>query len=373
MPTKTRRDCSKKAAFRAYLTAARKRGKLVEDGVEIAWLSARTGAELAAMSQPTFSKCTADLIEDGYIRRIKAEKSEQADSYVLLIPDSSEGGVLRYHYGERETEGERKNEQSKGEREAPHGDNVVPPLPELRWSSSGRKPRRGLIEGTRMVRQGTSLTDKIPSKRRPGKKRREILAYLLENGGSATRKELLENFAGQKTIWKDFKKQTLADLLGRRRQYKGQDLSVGPPVIELTDGGIALVEGWQEALEHHRELGGEEEAAIRQKVDHLRQRAGFRKRNKKKADRAPTEEEMAEGREERQKRRKAARLVREGMAAHIVAEDVLGASGFIEDLRPVEDPDPPPEEPELEVHPLACDCLECSCRAPRYARTWSGV
>jgi hypothetical protein len=61
------------------------------------------------------------------------------------------------------------------------------------------------------------------------------------------------------------------------------------------------------------------------------------------------------------------------MAAHIVAEDVLGASGFIEDLRPVEDPDPPPEEPELEVHPLACDCLECSCRAPRYARTWSGV
>jgi hypothetical protein len=125
-------------------------------------------------------------------------------------------------------------------------------------------------------------------------------------------------------------------------------------------------------MEHHRELGGEEDAAIRQKVDHLRQRAAYRGRNDTKADRAPTEAEMAEGREERQKRRKVARLVYEGMAAHAAVEEVLDASGFIEDLEP-EDPDPPPEEPEPEVHPLTCDCLECSCRAPRYAMAWSGV
>jgi hypothetical protein len=241
----------------------------------------------------------------------------------------------------------------------------------MRWPSPGRKGQRGVVKGTRRVRQARNLSEDEPSVRRPGKKRREIIAYLVEKGGSATRMELLVAFGGPKTQWRDFRRQTLADLLGRKRKYKGQELAVGPPVIELTEDGIALVEDWEEALEQHRELGGEEEAAIRQKVDHLRQRAAFRRRTDEKADRAPTEEEMAEGREERQKRRKAVRLVVEGMATHIVAEDVLGASGFIEDLEP-EDPDPPPDEPE-EEHPVGCDCLECSCRAPRYVRAWSGL
>jgi hypothetical protein len=372
MPAKSCRDCSKLATWRAVLTFAEKRGKLVKDGVEV-FVPAMTGAELAAMSQPTFSKCLHDLVEDGYLRRIKRERSEQADSYVLRVP----GGVVSFNDGEREPG---KGPESREESGDPRGYNVIPPLPEMRWSSPGRKGRRGVVEGTRRVRQGRSLSEDEPSVRRPGKKRREIVAYLVENGGSATRKELLEQFGGPKTQWRDFKKQTLVDLLGRRRRYRGEELSVGPPIIELTDAGVQLVEDWREALDEHRELGGEEDAAIRQKVDHLRQRAAYHQRNDTPPDRAPSEEEMAEGREERQKRRKAARLVYEGVAKHIVAEDVLGADGFIEELQPAKldpdlspGPDPPPREPELEGHPLACECINCAARMPRYARSFGGA
>lgn len=103
----------------------------------------------------------------------------------------------------------------------------------MHWSAPGRKARRGLVKGTRRVRQGKPLAADAPSKRRPGKKRDEVVRYLAQEGGAATRAELLERFGGPKTTWRDFKRQTLADLLGRRRQYRDRPLSVGPPVVEL--------------------------------------------------------------------------------------------------------------------------------------------
>lgn len=361
MPASTRRDCSKRSAWRACVTLAEKQGKLVSDGVEVV-VPSMTGAELAAMSQPTFSRCLADLVEDGYLRRIKRERSEDADRYVLLVP----GGVIPYNDGGRGTE--EQDQQGHQQSGSHRGYKVIPPLPEMRWSSPGRKGRRGVIEGTRRVRQGRSLPEDVPSVRRPGKKLREVVAYLVERDGSATREELLETFGGPKTKWKDFKKQTLADLLGRRRQYKGQNLCVGPPIIELTDDGIRLLEDWREALEEHRELGGEEDAAIRQKVDHLRQRAAFRRRNDARADRAPTGAEMAEGREERQKRRRVAQLVREGMSRSFAVKEILDADGFTCDLQPVGNPERTPDD--RGVHSLACECLDCSVRLPRYARAF---
>jgi hypothetical protein len=365
MPAKSRRDCSKRAAWRACLTLAERRGELVEDGIEVR-IPALTGAELAAMSQPTFSACMRDLAEDGYIRRIEREHSEQALSYVLLVSR----GVLLSKNGGSGGAGE-KGEGGQGSDGPHHGYKVIPPLPELRWSSPGRKARRGVVQGTRRVRQGRSLMEDVPSIRRPGKKRLEILRYLIESGGSASRAELLERFGGPKTTWRDFKRQALADLLGRRRQYQGQPLTVGPPIIELDGDGVHLVENWQEALAEHRALGEEEAAAIRQKVDHLRQRAAYRKRNETKANRAPTEEEMAEGREERQKRRRVAQLVAQGMARHVAVAEVFYvpdplADGYIEELRPTGDTDPPAAPPE--DHSLDCECVDCSATMPTYAR-----
>jgi len=285
MPTKTRRDCSKLATWRAHLTLAERRGKPVEGGVEVA-VAALTGAEIAGVSQPTFSKYTRELEEDGYLRRIERKRSEQATSYVLIVGEA--GGVSRYKNGEGggTREGTREGQDS----ESHPGYNVIPPLaplPELRWSKPGRKAKRGVVEGTRRVRQGRAFSGDSPPVRRPGKKRGEIVRYIRANGGTATRAGLLERFGGERTTWRDFKKQTLADLLGRRRRYRGQDLEVGPPIIELTDDGVRFVADWREALEKHRELGGEEEAAIQQMVDHLRQRAAYRKRHDNRPDRHP--------------------------------------------------------------------------------------
>jgi hypothetical protein len=347
LPAKTQRDCSKRAVCRALVGYAKQRGKLAEDGVEIAGLSARRGAELAAVSQPTFSKYVADLEAEGFLRRGERETKEQATPYVLLVP----GGALRYQHGERGSAGEagqEKEQESSAEGGSHRGDNAIPPLPEMRWSSPGRKPRRGIVKGTRRVRQGRSLSAEVPSKRRPGKKRLEIVRYLAANGGAASREELLERFGGKAATWRDFKKQVLADLLGRRRQYQGQPLSVGPPVVALDDAGIHLVEDWREALEEHRTIGQEHEAAEEQQRRHLAQSRAYREARR------------------RDPRRRAERLVYEGMAPRFAAEAALGADGFIGDLRPTGDADPPPDDPE--EHPLACACLSCSVRTPTYAR-----
>ena len=377
MPAKTQRDCSKRAAWRAGYALALRRGKLVADGVEVI-IPSMTAAEMAAMSQPTLSKCLTDLVEDGYLRRIKRQRGEDADRYVLLTAELGAklaGGVLRYN------EGERGEAERPGDTENHHGYNVIPPLdspelpeaeiPELRWSSPSRKGKRGTVKDTRRVRQGRDLSEAVEGIYRFGKKRQEIVAYLVEQGGETGREELLEAFGGPNTQWCDFKRQTLGPLLGRRRRYGGQDLALGPPLIELTEDGIRLVDDWREALERHRELGQEEEAARKQKRDHMMQRIAYRRRNETPPDDAPTEEEMDEenASEERQKRRSASRLVAEGMAARFVAKDVFGADGFIGDL--TREPDEPSEaeaEPaEPAEHGLACECLECSARAPSYA------
>jgi len=373
MPAKTQRDCSRRAAWRALVGRAEQCGKLVEDGLEIAGLSSRRGAELAAVSQPTFSTCVRDLEAEGLLRRGERETREQATPYVLRVP----GGVSTYQDGGAGSAGEPGPEERESSREGGShcGDKAIPPLaplPEMRWSSPGRKPRRGVVKGTRRVRQGRSLSDEVLSKRRPGKKRLEIVRYLAANGGAASRAELLERFGGKATTWRDFKKQILADLLGARRSYQGKPLEVGPPVVELDDAGIHLVEGWREALEEHRIIGQEPEAADEQKRRHLAQSIAYRKRREMPADPAPTEEEMDEGREARQRdpRRRTERLVYEGMAPHIAAREVLGADGFIEDLRPTGDADPPPDtsHDDPAEHALDCECLDCSVRIRTYAR-----
>src|SRR5215207_6770915 len=239
----------------------------------------------------------------------------------------------------------------------------------MRWSSPGRKPRRGVVKGTRMVRQGHSLTAEVPSRRRPGKKRFEVVRYVVANGGRATREELLERFGGPNATWRDFKKRVLADLLGARRAYQGLHLSVGPPVLALDEDGVHCVENWLEALEEHRTIGQEQEAAAEQQRRHFAQSIAYRKRRELPADPAPTEEEMAEARETRlarpDPRRKIEALEAQGMRRDLATREVLNADGFLEDLSLVEDihPPGPPEE-----HPLECKCLGCSATTPTYAR-----
>lgn len=354
---KTSAECSLRSVFRVDLEMLERHGTLGADGIE-AVIPAMDGAEMARISQPTFSKRMTNLEEMGLMRRIKAERPEHADSYVFLVPQ----GVKLYNNG-TEAGGER----NKSYTEVYRGYKELHPLPEVSWSSPGpRKRKRGVVPGTRRPRQGAPTGGPEP-KRRPGKKRDEVLRHVVAGGGSATRGELLGRFGTEKTTWKDFKRNVLSELLGVRRQYKGIPLSVGPPVLELTDEGVRLVDTWEDAWEEHRVLSGEDEAARKRSRETLDKRMAWRLRHETPADPAPTEEEMAEGREARQKRRRAERLVHEGMAPRSAAREVLGAEGWIGELRPGEDLDPPPTYQE--EHPLDCECLGCSVVTPGYART----
>jgi hypothetical protein len=352
MPSKTRRECSKRAAMRASIAVAKKGGRLVEDGIE-AIIPSMTGAEIGHMSQPTFSACILDFIDEGIIRRNERETSEQAYSYVLRVPKSA----FLYNNERGRSEGEGTGSGS-NDHASPRGyKEVRSSVPELRWP---------YVAVVREKDEHGRLQEIYEYVARLGKRRGEVVRYLLEHGGSGTVAELMKPFAGPKTRPRDFKSRLLADLAGQRRQHKGNPLSVGPPIIEIDGDTVRLVPDWLDALEEHRTLGGEQDAAIRQKADHLRRRAAYRKRNETKAERAPTEEEMAEGGEARQQRRRVGRLVYEGMSLRTAVKEVMAADGFIEELQRVEGPDLPTDDTEL--HPLDCECLGCSARAPSYAR-----
>ncbi len=347
MPAATRAECSTRAAWRACLEVAGHRGKLTGDGVEI-WLSARTGGEISAMSHMTFARRLNDLIEAGRIRRDKSENSEDADTYALLV-----GRAVLLHRGG----GERGSRRGTGDDNQDHHGvtEARAPVPELRWpyvATVREKDSRG------------RLRESYEYVARLGKRRGEVVRHLLQNGGSSTVDELMERFAGEKTRPRDFRRRVLADLAGYRRQHHGRQLSVGPPIIEIKGDDVRLLDGWREALEHHRTLGGEQDAAVQQRVKNLIQRAAYRDdRRKRPADRAPTEEELAVGREGRHQRMRIERLVAEGMARHIATEEVTGidpeTGEIVDEHREV-----PPDE-----HSLSCECQDCSARAPSYART----
>jgi Domain of unknown function (DUF3854) len=366
MPAKSQGECSERAAWRACLTTAERRGALVEDGVEIR-ISSRTGGELAAMGHMTFARRMNALVEAGRVRRVKGERSEHADSYVLLVAPRA----LLIHDGE----GPRRRGETRRTGDGPHRGvsparpPAAPSVPELRWSyvaTVREEDERGFM---REVYEYVS---------RPGKKRGEILRYLLDNGGSATIPELMERFAGPKTRPRDFKRRQLAELLGYRRQHKGRRLSVGPPIVEMSESPagdvVRLAPDWAGALERRRELGGEQDAAVRQMRRHLLQRAAYRARGETKADRAPSQEEMDERREARASHRRVQHLVEQGMAREIATREVVGADGFFGDLRPdsadeSEAATPrgtgPPDDPA--EHPLSCDCARCAAPVTRYA------
>lgn len=155
-------------------------------------------------------------------------------------------------------------------------------MPELRWSRVVLAWERDRTGRRRCVVDPLS---------RLGKKRAAVLEALLEGGGSATVSELMERFAGKRTRPRDFKRRTLAML------------AEGPEIVAVEGDTVRLLEGWREALEDARELGGEEDAAVKQKADHFRQSLAYRSRDKVRTDRAPTEAEMDRRREEREEAR----------------------------------------------------------------------
>jgi hypothetical protein len=382
LPARRQGECSERAAYRAYLQTAHRHSRLVADGIEVR-LSSRTGAELAAMGRNTFSRATHRLEEAGILRRIKFERSEHADSYVLLVPSEA----TRAQVGHKGTEpGQSDTERGTGPG-VYRGVPLLRGVPELRYSRPARKARRGVVQGTRKVRQGRDLAADIPGLKRLGKRSGEIVRYLEGHGGSATEAELMSLFAGPKTRRRDFRRRSLAPLRGLRYDLELRMwLTTGPPIVEVEGGVVRLVEDWLEALGHHRRTGEEPQAAANQRLDHLRERTSYRAYRAGKADKQesnPTlegleaiqrshehrEEYMVvQGGEEAVRAREDAReriddLVLKGMKRSIATAEVIGGDGFTSELESEPDPEPPPKRPSqvggVYHHGPLCECDWC--------------
>jgi hypothetical protein len=219
------------------IEAARKHGRVIGDDLRVvkAWGPLMVEAKIS--SSRTMGKSITRLEGIGFFERDnKGRKADKPGAFVFRA-------VARARvkqYGEGATLEEATVDLNGGA--APCTLHLR--APRLMWSAPKVKGRRGLVKGTRMVRQGVR-SEPRPAVKRLGKTRGAILDALDASGGVLTLQEI-------------------ADALHRKRARDLRRRSL--PMLEET--GIITVEGdvvtlaedWLDRLEDTRELGGEIEA-----------------------------------------------------------------------------------------------------------------
>jgi hypothetical protein len=357
---------SARDVYLKLIEAARRHGKVVRHGIRVTKAWGPLALE-AKVSSRTLSKAITRLEEWGLLfRDNEGREPDKAGTFVLRA-------TVKY-YGERDATEETATTALQGS----HQPTLHLRAPRLRWSSPGRRPRRGTVAGTRMVRKGTRQPSRDPIKRL-GKIRGAIIDALDAGGGTAS----LQEIAGA------LHKARPRDLV--RCKARGSSSGRNGPVIMLLQAGIVewacevgeprrevlrLTSNWREALADARRLGKEVEAdELAARRHRLKSRAFHSRHRTSKADRAPTEKELAEGRPERLKRRRVDRLVAQGMARHVAEAAVYkGArSAPLADIQPLDEPPRQRATPRLMdgiyVHDSGCECEWCSYDQwePRYA------
>src|SRR5215211_847779 len=219
------------------IEAARKHGKVIGDDLRVvkAWGPLMVEAKIS--SSRTMGKSVARLEGRGFFERDnKGRKADKPGAFMFRA--AARAGVNQYGEGAMLEEAT----------VDPNGDCGPCTLhlraPRLMWSSPKVKGRRGLVKGTRMVRQGVR-SEPRPTVKRLGKTRGAILDALDAGGGVLTLEEI-------------------ADALHRKRARDLRRRSL--PMLEeagiiTVDGDVVtLAEDWLDRLEDTRELGGEIEA-----------------------------------------------------------------------------------------------------------------
>jgi len=223
---------SARDVYLKLIEAAKRSGKVHPDGVRVEKAQGPLALE-SKVSTRTLWKALGRLEEWGLIYRDNEGRK----------PDKSGAFVLRA------------NVSHKGRGDAAEG-NVTPQLrtynpgdlhlraPRLRWSSPKAKGHRGLVKGTRMVRQGVR-SESRPALKRLGKVRGAILDALDAGGGILT----LQEVAG-------------ALHCKRARDIRRRNLPMleEAGIISVDGDVVTLAEDWLDRLEDARELGGEIEA-----------------------------------------------------------------------------------------------------------------
>jgi hypothetical protein len=266
MPAVKIGECSDLAVMRDFIRTAERSGKLVEDGV---WVirSARDGADGAQTSLGGWKNAVDRLEAAGRIRReFWGRAKDKPGAYVLLTPWGG-GSALGEHNGggnrggrqEKETESSFSRETPLSKATFPTGVHVTrapfsDEVPELRWP-------KVILKWDRVGRQRVLVSSEYVA--RLGKKRREIISYLLGHG-IVDVAELREKYGAKSARLRDFRRRMLGPL-----EAEG--------IITLEGETAALTDAWREALEECRQRTGEIEDARRQAEKHAREKEAFRK------------------------------------------------------------------------------------------------
>jgi hypothetical protein len=255
---------SMRDVFAVAIEEAASSATVVEDGLLIK-LASRPWQRRAKVSRRTFFKALDRIEESGLgYRDNDHRKADETGAFVLRANVNQYGA-------ERRTEGEETSTL-----EGLYARGLHLRAPRLRWSSPGRKPKRGTVKGTRKVRTGVPPAAR-PTTKRLGKIRGAVVDALDEAGGSATVEELCRIL--RRTRARDFRRRTLPMLEETR-------------IISIEGDVVSLTEDWLAALEEQRKLGRETEADERERARHRKEshdhRAGLeairRSRKKREAE-----------------------------------------------------------------------------------------
>jgi hypothetical protein len=358
--------------------AARRHGKAVDDGVRVTISHGTLLIEAKIGSTRTLCKAINRLEEVGLIYRDNDSRK----------PDKSGAFVLRAtvkYYG---TRGGQK------ETTTPEPQEVYPRTlhlhcPRLRWSRPKSKPARADIRAARTgARQ--SLSEPKPGIRRLGKVRGAILDALDAAGGSATLQEL-------------------ADVLHRKRPHdirrRNLHMLAEAGIVAVDGDVVRLADDWLKRLNevrfHDEEIEADEVARRRLAL----KRRAYHTRHQRKADPAPTPEELDVRRREGAARvREAALEAFQASGSGAAMNLALFMDGELSNIEflvkavlhyhgkpfrlcerwrvPVLEaaaakvrehaPPAPPEPPVLDYqrHPIECECFDCLIPEPKYARPY---
>jgi hypothetical protein len=260
------------------IEAAKRHGKVVDDGIRVTKAQGPLAIE-AKVSPRTLWKALNRLEEWGFLfRDNKDRKPDKTGAFVLRA------NVSHYREGETATENATTPLQSF------HQGDLHLRAPRLRWSRPKFTPRRGVVDGTRMVRKSVKLESRDRIKRL-GKIRGAILDVLDAAGGSATLEEIAI---------------TLHRSRPRDLRRRNLPMLEEAAIIVIDDDVVRLTEDWLERLEEQRDLGKELEADELATERHKLKSRAFHGRHQVQADEAPTEDGMRERREGYAERRRQA-------------------------------------------------------------------
>lgn len=253
-----------RSVFVALIKEARKHGRLIPAGVRIS-LSTRALALAAAASHPSTLKAIKLLREEGLLRKDDEGRSgTRAGAFVLAAP-SLGWTTARATFNHSSIERRTRLEATGKTLRAPGEGGYPAPLsaPRLRWSSPAQKSRRGLVKGTRKVRE-SAPKEAREFVRRMGKSCEMAVDVLERAGGELPIEDLAAEMGVSRP--RDLRRRVVARLEEAR------------VVAVDEDGNARLVPDWLDNLNEERELTGELEVYRQDLRRFNRDRMAYRER-----------------------------------------------------------------------------------------------